>query len=1417
MKKRHIDEIMNCRIALPKAFLSRKILSCMLFLVLTSVFVSAQNGDEQGLPFIQNYYPKTYGAETQNWAIDQDAQGVFYFGNNGGVLEYDGTSWRLTPSSNKSTIQSMKIDKDGTIYIGASNEFGYLKINNIGKFEYCSLSNQLHNIKFDVTWKICINQGGVYFFAGRKNIIRYHNSKLTKVNLPSDTMTMRGLQVNETIYVADVKLGLGFIDGDRVKLLNIGMEEAKSGIYSMLPITTDSIIVGTADNGLFLFVNGKTKSIAKINCDVNKYLIKNKLYAGVKLNDSTFVYSTIQGGIVFTDKKGKILQIINKTKGLSANGVYCLFIDKQKNLWAGLEKGVAQIWLNSPIGKFNEVNGLESTLAKISAYDGHVYVGTNNGLFYLPKKKDTKPEEVFGLKAVTRDFIYILDMCTISNKENTRKAMVVSSLRAVIQLVDSTKVNEIDKIYGGQTLCVSSKYSDRFFLGHKNGIRCYRANFQPNGSIKYVNEGATAGIDDDIAKIITDKNGDYWVGTAHQGLILMKPDQDENLKNFSTFKYDTLSGLPSINNNKPFLVNNKLFIATNNGMYSLTNASLQTQDPSKYQFRPDSSLGTNFRKDSTIVYYLVADKQNNVWMTTSKGFLKYDLTTRKSITIPFKSIMDIDKENTIFIEDDGTAWLGSPDAIYRYKQTNNKNYLSNFNVLIRKVSTSDSKVIYWGNGQYSDKTKELSTTFIEYPDKIKFDNNTITIEYSATSYENETNNRYKFFLEGYDEKWSEWTSNHEKTYTNLHDGTYKFKVVAKNIYETESSEAIFEFTVAPPFYRTVWAYVLYLIGAIVLYYLSAKINSRRLKKTNEKLEETVRMRTTEIEQQKEEIEAQSEQLMSQAESLMLTNNELKHLSLVAQDTDNSVAILNHKGAFEWWNKGFTRLFSYLFEKYNNSDFREFQRKLRPDLQKAIKEYSGNKESVVYTTHLIFDESHEIWFQTTLTPVYDDMGKIFRFVAIDSDITKIKLAEREIEHQKEEILAQAEKLLETNKELEKLSLVARETDNSIILIDPEGKIEWANEGFTRLFGYTNEELHSNPRLRADFKYAIDASSKSKRSYDYTSQIRAKDFHTFWIQTTLTPLLDDNDNIIRYIAIDSDITKIKQAEEEIRKQHYEIETQRDYIARQNQEITDSILYASRIQEAMLPPTLFIEAVLPQFFILNKPRNIVSGDFYWVAHRNDRTIFAVADSTGHGVPGAFMSMLGLTSLKEILTKKENLNANEILNELREWIIMSLHQSGKLGEANDGMDIAICIFNQRTNELQYAGANNSLFIVRSADLVQPSIGKRMIKDNYILTEIKADKMPIGIHYSPDYVSFTNNVLKIETGDSIYIFTDGYVDQFGGQLGRKFFTKQFKKLLISIQEYDMPTQRKILDDTIEKWKGDLEQVDDIMVMGVRI
>lgn len=325
---------------------------------------------------------------------------------------------------------------------------------------------------------------------------------------------------------------------------------------------------------------------------------------------------------------------------------------------------------------------------------------------------------------------------------------------------------------------------------------------------------------------------------------------------------------------------------------------------------------------------------------------------------------------------------------------------------------------------------------------------------------------------------------------------------------------------------------------------------------------------------------------------------------------------------------------------------------------------------------------------------------------------------------------------------------------------------------------------------------------KRTKDFANDIGSGKFDTHYeplseqdelgkALLTMRRDLEENERVLE--------DKVRQRTAEVLRQKEEIEVQSKQIEELYNQVTDSILYAKRIQEAILPSDDEIKKYLDEFMIFFRPKDIVSGDFYWFAHKDDRSVIVAADCTGHGVPGALMSMIGSSLLNEIVNDKGVTQPSEILIALKAGVIKALNQSGETGETKDGMDIALATIDRTNKVVEYAGAYNPFFLIRKQEII----------------EIKADRQPIGIHFNDK--PFTNHRLEYQDGDIFYLFSDGYVDQFGGPSGKKFKWTQFKKLLLSIQDKPMDEQETILNTTIQNWMGEEEQIDDILVIGVRL
>lgn len=271
-------------------------------------------------------------------------------------------------------------------------------------------------------------------------------------------------------------------------------------------------------------------------------------------------------------------------------------------------------------------------------------------------------------------------------------------------------------------------------------------------------------------------------------------------------------------------------------------------------------------------------------------------------------------------------------------------------------------------------------------------------------------------------------------------------------------------------------------------------------------------------------------------------------------------------------------------------------------------------------------------------------------------------------------------------------------------------------------------------------------------------------------------------------------------QLESQSKEIATQRDVLVQYKQNIDDSILYASYIQNALLPSDDLLKEYFPDNFILYKPRNVIGGDFYFIKKIGDNMIIAAADCTGHGVPGAMLSMLGIASLSEIVYRKEIYSTSMMLSDMRREVTNVLSRKDNIYDAKDGMDISLCMINLSTLELQFSGAHNPVFLVRNNELIY----------------LKADKILVGNSITHDRI-FTHQNIQLKKDDCLYLFSDGFSDQLGGVTRKKYLMKNFQELLVEVAENDMITQKEILLSTLSRWKGNNDQTDDVMILGIRI
>lgn len=1342
--------------------------------------VQSQNIGELGTKRIKYFSAEDYEAHAQNWCAFQDERGMLYFGNNSGILEYDGVKWEQITSF---VVRCFSQGKENRIYAGGDTEFGFFKPGLTGKNSWTSLSDSLPPDSKNFLTILSIHQNGneVVFF-GFKGIFVFRADTLFKIIHP-DTDFRFSFKYNNRIFVRQTDIGLMEYKDGKLKMCCAGNFFADKPVYMLEPYNSKYALLATRNNGLFL-VN--IKNIDKtgmphdsvyipFSTEADNFFREYGIYHGALYDNDNYAIGSSVGGMVIIDKNGHLKRVFNKNTGLVVNNVNYIFCDRENNLWLALNNGITYIEMNSPMNLFGEETGYQGLVVGTFNFNNRFYLATLEGLYVLTTDKNivTDKSGFYRFKRISPDYNSFMYLDTVGGE-------LLAATRYGLYKIDGESVTAIKKMEFSYIFIHSKANPYLLFVNNAEGLCWF---IKSAGKWKY--SGQVKGIGHEVRYMYEDDEGNLWINGNKNNLLRLSFTAG-NIASPVISEFNSDNGLPGTNQILIANINNYLtaFIP-NKGYYRFY--SEKSPVGKRNHFYPDPSIplvmsGTN----DTLIYFNISRYNDTTLyaMTGNYGLIRVisgkhgsraESTTAMSGQAPPVFFLYPDKKNNLL-------WYSTNKGLFSHnlssKVTGNKNFIT----VIRKVEFGKDSLI-----------KVENTTEIQ---AIPFDKNSIIISFAALSFQGNETNSYSYCLEGLNNKWTSWGKEKYVTYNFLPEGTYVFRVKGKNIYGAVSEEAVFTFTILPPWYRTWWALVIYISVLLIAIVLIVIIYGKRLKRKNLKLEEIIASRTAEIIRQHSEIEEK--------------NKELEKLSIVAREVENSVIIMDAGGRFEWVNDGFKRLYGYsldeLITEYGNYLY-DYSR--HPEIRNLIKKCVDGKSPVFYETIIITKDKKELWAHTTLTPVTDSNGNVARVVGIDSDITKLKTIEKKLTEQNEEIQAQRDLLESANRELEKLSIVASQTDNMIMILDKEGAILWVNESllkkfnntfgeFIRVHGANLQVASYNPNIRRIMNECIS----KKKTVIYDSVYKTEDGKVNWTQTTLTPIMDENGEIKNIISIDSDITKIKKAEEKIKSQSEELEKNLEEISGKNKLITNSIEYAKKIQEAILPSVGDFKDVFPESFIYFRPRDVVSGDFFWVYKTGSLHFAAVVDCTGHGVPGAFMSVIGNALLNEIVIEKKIYRPDEVLFHLNQGIISALRQNEASEKSqDDGMDITFIAYDSLKKRASIGLAGQTAILV----------------NNKGLNKISGDMFTIGgtLNFRKN-VSFRQFDILIDTVSTLYMYSDGYQDQFGGTNDTKLMAQTFETFLKTVNLLPFDKQLNEIDRNFLLWKGKNKQIDDILVIGIK-
>jgi len=804
--------------------------------------------NELGQPFIRNYTPKEFGAAPSNWAIVQDKRGVMYFGNAEGMLEYDGVSWRRIATPNRTVVRSLAIDQHDRIYVGEVGTFGYLAPDSLGQMRFISLLEHVppEERTFADVLNACVTSRGVYFTASNA-IFRWAENGIRLWK--AQTGFQSAFVVHDTLYVIQKDIGLMRMAGDSLRLVPGGERFAVQRILFMLPFADDQILIGTAGKGLFLYDGF---AFHPFRTAADSFLMQNQLYRGLTLPDGAFALSTIRGGVALIDRQGRLLQRIDKTAGLQDNTVLALHTDQQGGMWLGLFNGIAHVETPAPLSLFGEESGLKGGVVRIIRHRGVLHVATSLGVFYLDPARphSTAFQPLAGLATQCWSFL------SVGND------LLVATNDGVFNLSKNKLANL--GFTGASALHLSKRDSSHIFVGLSFGLAVAR--FEKG---TWVDAGKFSGIEEEVRSIAEEEDGTIWLGTKSQGILrLAPPTFDPAPATARVERFSVNHGLPEGEVNV-YAVGERLFFASRSGLFRF--------DEARQRFLSDSTFGAAFADGAAGIEVLSSDKQGNVWLVaTSESGDEVNCMLRQPdesfqrlrtpfLRVPKAALWAVYPEDHPAQEgSSGVVWYGGAEGLVRYDQNVPKNYTAPFSALLRRVIVNADSFLFAG----AEEGESLART----APNLSYQSKTLRFEFSATSFEAEYENLFQTYLEGFDKRWSPWTKETKKDYTNLSEGEYRFHVRAKNIYEQESRAAIYVFNILPPWWRAWWAYAGYALMVGALVFAVDRVQRRRLIKQERERAEAERK---ELELKKaEEIKVAYKKLKEAHEHLKATQQQL---------------------------------------------------------------------------------------------------------------------------------------------------------------------------------------------------------------------------------------------------------------------------------------------------------------------------------------------------------------------------------------------------------------------------------------------------------------------------------------------------------------------------------------------------------------
>jgi DNA-binding CsgD family transcriptional regulator len=796
-----------------------------------------------GVPGLVNFSRTDYQGGTQNWCIGQNVNGLMYFGNNKGLLEYDGADWYLFGLPNRTILRSFAFGNGDTLFAGGQSEFGFFKYGPGGNLYYESL---VHHIPdeyrvFEDVWKVFISADEVYFCSD-KAIFIWDGVKI-EVIIPPGALFENFFLLNGNFYTQDKVKGLFALEDGKLKLVDTCVLFNNERIVAILPQPESGMLIVTVGQGIFRF---DARLLAPWDSPLSSFVEEHQAYCAIALSDGGYAIGTSQNGLVLGSKQGDVLSKLNRHNGLQNNTVLSVFQDAQLNLWLGLDNGIAFAAIKSPFSFIGPESGIKGTGYAAAYYNDRLFLGTNQGLYSA--EWNAEGEE-------TKRFVPVVNgIGQVWNLNPVSTGLVVSQHRGASYLSGNKTIEFSDK-QGAWKFMELKAHPGYAIEGTYTGFILYKKDANEASGWKFVK--TLEGFFESARVFEEDSEGFIWVSHAYKGLFRLR--LSANVDAFEEItRYTAEQGLPSelfINVGK---IRNELVFTTPNGVYRYNRLA--------DRFESHSDFNEIFGENCNI-QRLLEDELGNIWFSIDDEFGVLNITGgqgRDGPTISYFNQLQeglVDGFEHVFALNGQNIFIGTERGFTHYNPDLEANVVFPFGVIIRRAVsiTQNDSIIYWGH-QPADA---------EETPALHYKLNDFRFDFTSPYFEENNHLQYRFKLLGFDDEWAAWTPRTDKEYTNLASGVYTFVVQARNAYGTLSEEASFKFRVLPPWWWTIYAKILYVMLAVLALIVFISYVSKKERKKTElfKRVQTEKLMRKEAEYKKEVEKSEGEVVALRTEKL----------------------------------------------------------------------------------------------------------------------------------------------------------------------------------------------------------------------------------------------------------------------------------------------------------------------------------------------------------------------------------------------------------------------------------------------------------------------------------------------------------------------------------------------------------------------